>query len=146
MQHKPDSDSRFPLREKAVPLLLPCREPDTGLPLKELLTLPGPCLLIHQPLLAAVPSARTAALLPLPLPLQHEKHESSLWRLQRLVQLLLLAVLHSMPNQLHSSLLPKQLPAPPQPELLLSDEGKVSDFSRTFSLLRSPWQTCSACM
>jgi hypothetical protein len=49
------------------------------------------------------------------LPLQHEKHESSLWRLQRLVQLLLFAVLQSMPSQLHSSLLPKQLLAPPQP-------------------------------
>jgi hypothetical protein len=116
-------------------LLLPCREPDTGLLLEELLTLPGPCLLIHQPLLAAAAAA-------LPFPLQHEKQESSLWRLQRLVQLLLLAVLQSMPSQLHSSPLPKQLLAPRLP---LREAG-FSDFSSTFSLLRSPWQTCSECM
>jgi hypothetical protein len=100
---------------------------------------------MHQPLLAPLVSCRATALLPLILPLQQEKHESSLWRLQRLGQLLLLAVLQSMPSQLHSSLLPKQLLAPPQPKLPVKESGP-SDFSSTFSLFKSPWQTCSECM
>jgi hypothetical protein len=84
-------------------------------------------------------------MLPLALPLQQEKQESLLWRRQRLVQLLLLAVLQSIPSQLQSSLLPKQLLAPPQPMLAVKEAGP-SDLSRTFSLFKSPWQTCSECM